>query len=56
MEIRRLRTSALETFKTLNHLNPAFMTVFLKKERYQRKGKTTWRYLTETLLNKEIRL
>ena len=33
MEVRRLRTSALETFKTLNDLNPAFMkNLFAKRE------------------------
>ena len=33
MEVRRLRTSALETFKTLNDLNPAFMkNLFVKRE------------------------
>ena len=31
MEIRRLGTLALETFKTLNDLNPAFMkNIFAK--------------------------
>ena len=31
MEVRRLRTSALETFKLLNDLNPAFMkNLFVK--------------------------
>ena len=31
MEVRRLRTLALETFKTLNDLNPAFMkNIFAK--------------------------
>ena len=33
MEVRRLRTLALETFKTLNDLNPAFMkNLFAKRE------------------------
>ena len=32
MEVRRLRTLALETFKTLNNLNPAFMkNLFAKR-------------------------
>ena len=32
MEVRRLRTLALETFKTLNDLNPAFMkNIFAKR-------------------------
>ena len=33
MEVRRLGTLALETFKTLNDLNPAFMkNLFAKRE------------------------
>ena len=33
MEVRRLRPLALETFKTLNDLNPAFMkNLFAKRE------------------------
>ena len=33
MEVRRFRTLALETFKTLNDLNPAFMkNLFAKRE------------------------
>ena len=33
MEVRKLRTLALETFKTLNDLNPAFMkNLFAKRE------------------------
>ena len=38
MEVRRLRTSALETFKTLNNLNPAFMkNLFAKREVLKRR-------------------
>ena len=37
MEVRRLRTLALETFKTLNDLNPASMkNIFAKREIPQR--------------------
>ena len=32
MEARRLRTLAIETFKTLNDLNPAFMKNLLAKQ------------------------
>ena len=40
MEVRRLRTLALETFKTLNDLNPAFMkNVFAKREVSKRRKK-----------------
>ena len=42
MEVRRLRTLALETFKALNDLK-----IFLLNEKYQRKGKTTWKYQTK---------
>ena len=31
MEVRRLRTLALETFKTLNDLNPTFTKKFFEK-------------------------
>ena len=38
MEVRRLRTLALETFKTLNDLNPAFMkNLFAKREVLKRR-------------------
>ena len=40
MEVRRLRTLALETFKTLNGLNPAFIKIFFLNQKYQTKGKT----------------
>ena len=33
MEIRRPRTLALESFKTLNDLNPAFMKIYLFAKR-----------------------
>ena len=40
MEVRRLRTLALETFKTLNDLDPAFMkNLFAKRELSKRKEK-----------------
>ena len=56
MEVTRLRTLALETFKTLNDLNPAFLKIFLLNEKHQREGKTTYKYQTETLSNTEIRV
>ena len=38
MEVWRVRTLALETFKTLNDLNPAFMkNLFAKREVLKRK-------------------
>ena len=38
MEVKRLRTLALETFKTLNDLNPAFMkNLFAKQELSKRR-------------------
>ena len=38
MEVTRLRTLALETFKTLNDLNPAFMkNLFAKREASKRR-------------------
>ena len=40
MEVRRLSALALETFKTLNDLNPAFMkNVFAKREVSKRRKK-----------------
>ena len=41
IEVRRLRTFALGTYKTSNDLNPAFMKIFLQKGKYQTDGKTT---------------
>ena len=38
MEVRRLRTLVLETFKTLNDLNPTFMkNLFAKRELSERR-------------------
>ena len=56
MEVRRLRTLALETFKTLNDLNPASMKNILLKEKYQRETKTNYNYQTEMLSNTEMRV
>ena len=39
MEIRRLRTLALETFKTLNDLNPAFMKILFAKREVSKRRK-----------------
>ena len=40
MEVRRFGTLALETFKTLNDLNPAFMkNLFAKREVSKRRRK-----------------
>ena len=38
MEVRRVRTLALETFKTLNDLNPTFMkNIFATRELWKRR-------------------
>ena len=39
MEVRRLRTKAIETFKTLNDLNPAFMKNLLSKQEVSKRRK-----------------
>ena len=42
VEVRRLRTLALESFKILNDLNPAFMkNLFAKREESKRRKTTT---------------
>ena len=56
MEVRRLGTLALETFKTLNDLNSAFMKNLFAKRDVSKKRKTTQKYQTETLSNSEIRV
>ena len=57
MEVRRLRTLALETFKTLNDLNPAFMkNLFAKREVSKRRknnlkipNRNTVKYLDKSI-------
>ena len=39
MKVRRLRTLAIETFKTLNDLNPAFMKNLLAKQEVSQRRK-----------------
>ena len=39
-EVGRLRTLALESFKTLNDLNPTIIKNLLEKGKYHREGKT----------------
>ena len=42
MEVRRFRNLALETFNTLNDLNPTFLrSTFFKKDNYQKEGNAT---------------
>ena len=54
MEVRR--TLALETFKTLNDLNPAFMKNLFAKREVSKERKTAQKYQTETLPNAQIRV
>ena len=41
MKVRRFRALALETFKTLNDLNPAFMKNLFAKQEVSKRRKTT---------------
>ena len=55
-DIRRLRTLALETFETLNDLNPASMKNIFSKQEVPKRWKNDFEMRAETLSNTEIRV